>query len=218
MRLSFTGVSDTSKVARLTVITVAHATFFGFASESEDPRNFPKSLAMLQVVDTVMYLVSAMVIYHYAGPDVRSPALSSAGPLMKKVCYGLAIPTVSRELYVQVQRANSNITLQVVISGVVMGHVACKYIYVRIFRGTDHMHQRSFLSIGSWVGIALAVWTVAWIIAESIPVFNDLLSLIVSTKSSLLGNLDTNIICRARYLEVCCAVGLNFPTEYRLNR
>lgn len=41
------------------------------------------------------------------------------------------------------------------------------------------MHQRSFLAIGSWVGIGLAVWTVAWIIAESIPVFNDLLSLIV---------------------------------------
>lgn len=79
------------------------------------------------------------------------------------------------------------------------------------------MHQRSFLSIGSWVGIALAVWTVAWIIAESIPVFNDLLSLIVSTKSPLLRNLNTNIICRARYLEVCCAVGLKFPTETRLN-
>lgn len=50
---------------------------------------------MLQIVDTVMYLVTALVMYHYAGPNVQSPALSSAGPLMKKICYGLAIPTVS---------------------------------------------------------------------------------------------------------------------------
>lgn len=81
--------------ANLTFVQVAHATFFGFVSETEDPRTFPKSLAMLQIVDTVMYLVTALVLYHYAGPDVKSPALSSAGPLMKKVCYGLAIPTVS---------------------------------------------------------------------------------------------------------------------------
>lgn len=44
-----------------------------------DPRDFPKSLTMLQVVDTSLYIVTAMVIYRYAGPDVASPALSSAG-------------------------------------------------------------------------------------------------------------------------------------------
>lgn len=139
---------------------VAHVAFFGFISEMHDPRDFPKSLTMLQVVDTSLYIVTAMVIYRYAGPDVASPALSSAGPLMKKVAYGLAIPTV-------------------VIAGVVFGHVACKYIYVRIFRGSAHNHQNSFLAIGSWVAIALGVWVVAWVIAESIPVFNELLSLIV---------------------------------------
>jgi hypothetical protein len=61
-----------------------------------------------------------------------------------------------------------------------LGHVACKYIYVRMFRGSDNMHNRSFLSIGSWVAICLGVWVISWVVAESIPVFNDLLSLIVS--------------------------------------
>ncbi|KAH8425153.1 uncharacterized protein LDX57_002902 [Aspergillus melleus] len=152
-------------VTNIVFAYIAHVAFFGFISEMSDPRDFPKSLAMLQVLDTCMYIVTAMVIYCYAGPDVASPALSSAGPLMKKVAYGLAIPTV-------------------IIAGVVFGHVACKYIYVRIFRGTVHMHQNSFLAIGSWVGIALGVWVVAWVIAESIPVFNQLLSLI----SSLFGS------------------------------
>lgn len=68
---------------------------------------------------------------------------------------------------------------QATLSGVVLGHVACKYIYVRIFRGSDMMHRRSFLSIGSWVAICLFVWVLSWVVAESIPVFNNLLSLIV---------------------------------------
>ncbi|KAL4891198.1 transmembrane amino acid transporter protein-domain-containing protein [Aspergillus ambiguus] len=148
-------------VTNIVFAYIAHVAFFGFLSEMEDPREFPKSLAMLQIGDTSLYIVVAFVIYCYAGPDVASPALSSAGPVMKKVAYGLAIPTV-------------------IIAGVIFGHVACKYIYVRIFRGdgSHHMHQRSVLAIGSWIGIALAVWVIAWVIAESIPVFNELLSLI----------------------------------------
>lgn len=63
-------------------------------SEMQDPKDFPKSLTMLQIGDTCLYLVTAVVIYVYAGRDVASPALSSAGPLMRKVAYGLAIPTV----------------------------------------------------------------------------------------------------------------------------
>ncbi|KAJ5819629.1 hypothetical protein N7474_005220 [Penicillium riverlandense] len=138
---------------------LAHVAYFGFMSETEDPRTFNKSLAMLQIVDTVLYLISALIIYRYVGPNVQSPAILSLSPLMSKIAWGLAIPTT-------------------ILSGVVLGHVACKYIYVRLFRGSDKMHSRSFLSIGSWVAICLAVWVVSWVVAESIPVFNDLLSLI----------------------------------------
>lgn len=49
------------------------------------------------------------------------------------------------------------------------------------------MQKRSFLSIGSWVGISLVLWIIAWIIAEAIPVFNNLLSLIVSSHESFWG-------------------------------
>ena len=65
------------------------------------------------------------------------------------------------------------------IAGVVFGHVASKYIYVRLWRGSPQMHTNSLSAVGSWVAIALGVWVIAWVIAESIPVFNDLLSLIV---------------------------------------
>lgn len=76
-------------------IAVAHVAYFGFMSETEDPRTFNKSLAMLQIIDTVLYLVSALLIYHYIGPNVQSPAISSLSPIMSKVAWGIAIPTVS---------------------------------------------------------------------------------------------------------------------------
>ena len=68
---------------------------------------------------------------------------------------------------------------QIVGAGVVNGHVGLKYIYVRIFRHTDKMHRRDWVSLGSWIGIGLGCWIIAWIISEAIPTFNDLLSLIV---------------------------------------
>lgn len=62
--------------------------------------------------------------------------------------------------------------------------MAAKYIYVRMFRGTRHMSTRTWLSLGTWIGIITVLWVVAWIIAESIPVFNDLLGLISSLFAS----------------------------------
>ncbi|RAH65498.1 amino acid transporter [Aspergillus aculeatinus CBS 121060] len=142
-----------------------HVAFFGFMSELKDPRDYPKSLCLLQGIDTVLYIVTAVVIYVFAGPNVTSPALGSAGPMIAKIAYGIALPTI-------------------IIGGVVNGHVACKFVYVRIFRNSDRMHSRDLVATGSWVVLMLVLWIVAWIIAEAIPVFNDLLSLIASLFAS----------------------------------
>lgn len=145
-----------------------HPGYFGFLAEMKNPEDFPKSLCMQQGFEILLYTVSAAVIYRFAGAGVASPALGSTGPVLRKVAYGIAIPTI-------------------VVSGVVLGHVAIKNVYVRIFRGTNVMHTRSFRGISAWIGITLAFWTVSWIIAEAIPVFSDLLSLIVSLKLFLIG-------------------------------
>ncbi|KAF7122284.1 hypothetical protein CNMCM5793_000241 [Aspergillus hiratsukae] len=142
-----------------------HVAFFGFMAELKNPRDYPKSLFLLQGIDTCLYIVAAVVIYCYAGDDVTSPALGTASPIVKKVAYGIALPTI-------------------VIGGVVNGHVACKYIYVRMWRHSDRMHKRDLVATGSWVLIGLATWIVAWIIAEAIPVFNNLLSLVASLFAS----------------------------------
>lgn len=158
------GISFANAFLSVTNIVFAyagHVAFFSFISEMKKPEDFTKSLILLQVTDTLMYFIVAMVCYAYAGPDVKSPALGSAQGVVMKVAWGMAIPTI-------------------IIAGVIYGHVAAKYIYVRMFRGTKHMSKRTWLSVGSWAGITLILWVIAWIIAESIPVFNDLLALISS--------------------------------------
>ncbi|KAJ5458983.1 hypothetical protein N7530_010927 [Penicillium desertorum] len=140
---------------------VSHNTFFTFMAELKDPKDFPKALALLQSIDMTLYIVAAVVIYRYTGADVASPALGSAGLLISRIAYGIALPTI-------------------VIAGVINGHVAAKSLYVRIFAGTDRMHKRDWVAMGSWVGIAFGLWVIAWVIAEAIPVFNNLLSLITA--------------------------------------
>ena len=63
-------------------------------------------------------------------------------------------------------------------AGVINGHVAAKYIYVRLFRGTDEMSKNNWKSFSYWLVIIIVLWIIAWIIAEAIPVFSDLLALI----------------------------------------
>lgn len=143
-----------------------------------------------------MYLVVAIVVYRYTGLRVSSPALSSTSNVVMKVAYGIALPTVSLRFSFSsdIQSRMCMCTClgekfltqdpKILLAGVIYGHVASKYVYVRLFRGTKHMAQRTLLSIGSWAGITFTFWLIAWIIAESIPNFNDLLALISSLFAS----------------------------------
>lgn len=47
-----------------------------------------------------------------------------------------------------------------------------------MFARTKYLHSRGLVATGTWIGLGIGLWTVAWIIAESIPNFSDLLSII----------------------------------------
>ncbi|KAG4035744.1 hypothetical protein MFRU_001g05120 [Monilinia fructicola] len=136
-----------------------HVAWVSFIAELRDPKEFPKSLVLLQAVDVSLYFIAAIVIYRYAGEDVASPALNSNTPIIRKVAWGIALPTI-------------------IIAGVIFAHVTVKYVYLRVFSGTKYLNSRGWIATGSWVALAVGSWTIAWIIAESIPVFSDLLGFI----------------------------------------
>jgi len=147
-------------VSNMVFAYAGHPAFFTFISELKDPNDFPKALAFLQVSDISMYLIATVVIYYFAGDSVASPALNSASETVAKVAWGVAIPTI-------------------VIAGVVNGHVCVKYIYVRLLRNRkdDLLHQRTWKSRCYWIGLGCTSWFLAWLIAEVVPVFNDMLAI-----------------------------------------
>ncbi|KAF5000046.1 hypothetical protein FGRMN_2057 [Fusarium graminum] len=162
--LGFTGAF--LAVTNIAISFSSHSCFFSVISEFKKPEDFPKALAFLQIVDTTLYILAAVVIYVFVGPNVPSPALSAAGsPLMRKIIWGIAIPTI-------------------VIAGVIYGHVASAYIFQRIFRNTKHMVRRTKLSTFVWFAVTFGTWAISMVIAESIPVFNNLLGLICALFAS----------------------------------
>ena len=66
--------------------------FFPIAAEMRNPKHYRRSMLICQTTVTTIYLVIGVIVYYYCGSYVASPALGSAGPLMKKVCYGIALP------------------------------------------------------------------------------------------------------------------------------
>lgn len=100
--LSLHSVSAVQATARFWLTSAAgHAAFFGIMAELEDPRDYPKAICLLQGLDISLYIIAAIVIYRFTGADVASPALGSAGPLISKIAYGIALPTVSLNYSIQ---------------------------------------------------------------------------------------------------------------------
>lgn len=66
--------------------------FFPIAAEMRDPSQYTRALLICQTALTSIYIAIGTVIYYYCGSYVASPALGSAGTLIKKVAYGIALP------------------------------------------------------------------------------------------------------------------------------
>jgi hypothetical protein len=58
--------------------------------------------------------------------------------------------------------------------------VTTRFVFFRLFANSHHKHSNTLVAWGSWAGIAAASWALAFIIAEVIPFFSDMLSLMSS--------------------------------------
>lgn len=80
--------------ANIVFAYAGHVAFFTMFSELQEIKDYPRALTMLHLCEMILYTITAIVIYAYAGPLVKSPALNSAEDLFRKISFGLAIPTV----------------------------------------------------------------------------------------------------------------------------
>ncbi|KAF5529962.1 amino acid transporter [Fusarium mexicanum] len=161
--------SFTDAISAIATFVFAYAGtpfYFPIIAEMRDHRDYTKSMLLCQGVVTLTYLVIGIIVYYYCGSYVASPALGSAGPLLKKIGYGIALPGL-------------------VVSSILSTHLVSKHFFVRILRGSKHLAANTFIHWATWLGCVCSVATTAYCIASGIPVFGGLVSLI----GALLGTL-----------------------------
>lgn len=132
---------------------------FGIVSEMKNPQVYKRSMVSSVLFLTVVYLIIGSIVYSYAGQYVASPALGTAGALLKKVCYGIAIPGLLASL-------------------TIFSHLAGKNLFVRILKGSYHLNHSTKVHWMTWLGCVAGSVFVGYIIASAIPIFGTLISLI----------------------------------------
>ncbi|BEJ18247.1 hypothetical protein CspHIS471_0705240 [Cutaneotrichosporon sp. HIS471] len=133
--------------------------YFGVLSEMRNPKQYTKAMCSSLTFLTIVYLVIGSVVYHYCGQWVASPALGSAGLLMKRICYGIAFPGLLASL-------------------TIFNHISAKHIFVRILRGSHHLSSNTWTHWITWFGCTAGSVAVAYIIGSAIPIFGSLIGFI----------------------------------------
>ncbi|KAF4978328.1 hypothetical protein FZEAL_5268 [Fusarium zealandicum] len=131
---------------------------FSFMDEMHTPREYVKSIWALGLIEIGIYTLTGALIYAFVGQDVKSPALLSAGDLISKIAFGIALPVIF-------------------ISGSINTTVVGRYIHGRVFKDSIVRFINTKMGWITWLALITAVTIVAWVIAEAIPFFNDLLSI-----------------------------------------
>jgi hypothetical protein len=132
-----------------------------FMDEMHTPTDFTKSVCTLGAIEMVVYTMTGALIYAFVGQDVQSPALLSAGPTLSRVVFGIALPVIF-------------------ISGSINAVVFGRMIHGRIFKNSYIRFINTTMGWITWLGMLVAAIIISFIIAEVIPFFDDLLSLMCS--------------------------------------
>ncbi|KAK0652797.1 amino acid transporter [Cercophora newfieldiana] len=168
-------VAGTTFVAALNAFLNISYTFIGqitlpsFIAEMEDPRDFPKALWACTIAEIIVFSVVGGVVYAYTGNQyITAPAFGSLTTLYKKVAFTFMVPTI-------------------IFLGVLYASVSARFIFFRIFHNSRHKSEHTVIGWTTWAGILLSTWILAFIIADIIPFFSYLLSLMSSLFDSFFG-------------------------------
>ncbi|KAL4916761.1 transmembrane amino acid transporter protein-domain-containing protein [Aspergillus aurantiobrunneus] len=131
---------------------------FSFMDEMHTPKDYVKSIWTLGLTEIFIYTVTGAIVYAFVGQDVESPALLSAGNLMSRIAFGIALPVIF-------------------ISGSINTVVAGRVVHGRIFKNSPIRFINTTMGWMTWLAIIAVGTVIAFIIAEVIPFFNDLLSI-----------------------------------------
>ncbi|KDQ50322.1 hypothetical protein JAAARDRAFT_42207 [Jaapia argillacea MUCL 33604] len=157
-----TFVTGMSAFLNISYTLIGQITLPSFIAEMKDPRDFPKALWAVTIAEVIVFSLCGAIMYHFVGNQyVTAPAFGSLQPVYKKIAFSFAIPTI-------------------VFLGALYSSVTTRFIFFRIFQNSHHKHSNTFTAWSTWVAIVATTWVLAFVIAEVIPFFSDMLSLMSS--------------------------------------
>ena len=136
-----------------------------FMAEMHTPKDYVKSVYAIGLIEIVLYTVIGSLVYYFVGQDVQSPALLSAGPLISRIAFGVAIPVIF-------------------ISGSINTSVVARYIHGHIYRDSVVRYVNTKRGWVTWIALVTVLTFLSWIVAEAIPVFSDMLSITAALLNS----------------------------------
>lgn len=157
-----TYVDGMSAFLNIVYTFVGQITYPQFISEMKNPREFKKVLWIVTTCEVIIFAVAGSIIYVYVGNAyVTAPAFGSLIRKYKIISFSFAIPTI-------------------IFVGALYSNISSKLIYDEIFKNSPHRYSWTKASWVFWVFVLFLTWVGAFIIAEVIPFFSDLLSLMSS--------------------------------------
>ncbi|KAA8647984.1 hypothetical protein EYZ11_009745 [Aspergillus tanneri] len=158
------GITFTEAIVSTNSIVFAYS--FGgclpsFMEEMHTPEDYVKTLWWLGGIQIIIYTLTGSIIYASVGQEVQSPALLSAGPLFSRVVFGIALPVIF-------------------ISGSINTTVVSRYIHGKVYQNSVVRFINTTKGWATWLALVSTITAIGWVIAEAIPVFSELLSIISS--------------------------------------
>ncbi|KAK7047766.1 hypothetical protein VNI00_006094 [Paramarasmius palmivorus] len=157
-----TYVAGMSAFLNISYTFIGQITLPSFIAEMENPLDFPKALWAVTIAEMVVFSLCGALVYHWVGNQyMTSPGFGSLQEPYKKIAFSFAIPTI-------------------IFLGSLYSTVSARFVFFRLFKNSHHRHSNTVVGWSAWAGILAATWVVAFIIAEVIPFFSDMLSLMSS--------------------------------------
>jgi len=165
-----TYVQGMSAFLNISYTFIGQITLPSFIAEMKEPKDFWKSVTAVTIAEIILFSLVGSLVYAYTGNQyMTTPAFGSIGnEVYKKVAFSFMVPTI-------------------IFLGVLYASVSARFIFFRIFEGTRHKGNHTVIGWASWIGILAVLWTLAFIISQVIPFFQDLLSIMSSLFDSFFG-------------------------------
>lgn len=132
----------------------------------KDPSKYSVAVLSSQGISMALYIAISVVLWKSCGQYVASPALGSAGPLIKRIAYGIAFPGLLAGPIILcvcfcccVGDCESSPATRF------SSHLAIMFCFVKFLRGTVHLQKSTKTHWITWISLVIGVNAFSFMIA-----------------------------------------------------